>query len=492
MLNEQKRFPEAETTLREAIRLKPDLTGTQQNLGIVLVEENKYAEAEAAFREAIRLKPDEPIGHAALADVLFKQGKYAEAEAAAREAIRLNSDDFSSYANLSLDLARQRKYAEAESSFREIIRLKPDYLGAYKDLSFCLYEQGKYQEAKDALSEALRLKPDHGPTMGALAWLLANCPDPQVRDLQAASEIAQKLVDGDQQSGMAWQLLGTIQYRAGAWQASINALEKSCELQTDPKGGDAGQWLFLAMAHWQLDHKDEARRWYDRALEWMEKNESHDEDFARFRAEAEALLKGDEARPKNEKLDPQSNSKPSTADQSAASNGGVSRQPGHVVEIGVVTGQVHQTVCLHDGDGESIIAQQTMLDAESSGGGDQVRRNGQNLDAQLGDVVDRLTKRIQFLNVHRLLLQAIDDFRFPAELGEASVVMSRWATSLSICVEVNPAISPFVMRSINLVHSGPSAGNGMKWYTNVLESKKILSPARRSSNVISRKSPRLP
>ena len=77
------------------------------------------------------------------------------------------------------------------------------------------------------------------------------------------------------------------QYRAGEWQAAIEALEKSMELR---KGGDAVDWFFLAMAHWQLGHKDEARKWYDKAVEWMDKNQPKNEELLRFRAEAAELL----------------------------------------------------------------------------------------------------------------------------------------------------------------------------------------------------------
>ena len=37
------------------------------------------------------------------------------------------------------------------------------------------------------------------------------------------------------------------------------------------KGGYWFDWFFLAMAHWQLGHKEEARRWYDQGVAWMEK-----------------------------------------------------------------------------------------------------------------------------------------------------------------------------------------------------------------------------
>ena len=43
------------------------------------------------------------------------------------------------------------------------------------------------------------------------------------------------------------------------------------------------------MTHWQLDHKDQARKWYEKAVEWMTKNQPHNE-LHRFDAEAAALL----------------------------------------------------------------------------------------------------------------------------------------------------------------------------------------------------------
>jgi hypothetical protein len=55
-------------------------------------------------------------------------------------------------------------------------------------------------------------------------------------------------------------------------------------------GGDCFDWYFLSMAHWQLGHKEEARKWYDKAVEWTEKNNPKEEDLPRFRAEAAELL----------------------------------------------------------------------------------------------------------------------------------------------------------------------------------------------------------
>jgi hypothetical protein len=48
------------------------------------------------------------------------------------------------------------------------------------------------------------------------------------------------------------------------------------------------------MAHWKLGEKDEARKWYDRAVPWMDKDQPKNEQLRRFRAEAAELLEVNE------------------------------------------------------------------------------------------------------------------------------------------------------------------------------------------------------
>ena len=48
--------------------------------------------------------------------------------------------------------------------------------------------------------------------------------------------------------------------------------------------------FFLAQVHWRLDHKELARRWYDKAVAWMETNKTEDEKLRSYRDEAAKLL----------------------------------------------------------------------------------------------------------------------------------------------------------------------------------------------------------
>ena len=61
-----RRYPEAESSLRFALSLDPQMQAAYYNLGLVLVAENRSEEAKAAFRQVRQLDPNTAFGQAAL------------------------------------------------------------------------------------------------------------------------------------------------------------------------------------------------------------------------------------------------------------------------------------------------------------------------------------------------------------------------------------------------------------------------------------------
>src|SRR5207249_304889 len=87
--------------------------------------------------------------------------------------------------------------------------------------------------------------------------------------------------------GASWKTLGVAHYRAGDWKNALQSIEKSMQLR---KGGNSFDWFFLAMSRWQLGNRGEASKWYDRAVQWTDKNQPNNEEIRRFRAEAAELM----------------------------------------------------------------------------------------------------------------------------------------------------------------------------------------------------------
>jgi tetratricopeptide (TPR) repeat protein len=101
----------------------------------------------------------------------------------------------------------------------------------------------------------------HRPVM----WPVIACvwvPDPVV-DAGQLVALAEKTAPSSYE-------LGAALYRAGRWEEALPRLQKAAE----PTGQDADQahcaaWLFLAMTQQRLGRTEEARRWLDKAGDWL-------------------------------------------------------------------------------------------------------------------------------------------------------------------------------------------------------------------------------
>jgi tetratricopeptide (TPR) repeat protein len=201
-----------------------------------------------------------------------------------------------------LSSAAEKTYLEALAHQEQLTALLPrnaDYqleLGRIQsDRGNCLRAasrsgeaQQTFHQAAQAFQQALQLSPHRHDLLYNLARFLATCPDPQFRDAGRAVELAQKATGQAPQAWYCWRALGQARYRNRDWKASVTALEKSVEIYS---GGNASDWFFLAMAHWQLDDHVKARQGFDQAVKWMEKYQPKNEELSRFRAETEALIR---------------------------------------------------------------------------------------------------------------------------------------------------------------------------------------------------------
>jgi hypothetical protein len=140
---------------------------------------------------------------------------------------------------------------------------------------------------EDNYNRILQDEPGDSRACNNLAWLLASRADAPSHSTTRAVELAERAVAHAAKPGEYWNTLGLARYRAGEWKAAAAALEESARLRS---GGDAYDWLLLAMARWQLGDRVEARRNYDRSLEWISKQAAQNHELARIRGEAARLL----------------------------------------------------------------------------------------------------------------------------------------------------------------------------------------------------------
>jgi tetratricopeptide (TPR) repeat protein len=283
------------------------LAGIYNNIALLYRDTGQLAQAEVFDRRALKIKrslvahyPHVPLYRFDLANSLHGLGATIWLRGRAQEAVGplIESVEHNQrLANESPDVPEYRHRVAA----------------SLDDLAGPLTSLGRDQEAVDARRRILAIVQSFRADNPAsdfesqlilhqcrLAMLLANCADPRVRNPREALQLVENVVKVGPRDGVQWNALGMAEYRLGDWEAAIRALEKSTEQRA---GGDASDWFFLAMAHWQRGKKEEARHWYDKAETWLRQNAGDDKsiswlaqdkpndwDLRRYRAEAAALL----------------------------------------------------------------------------------------------------------------------------------------------------------------------------------------------------------
>jgi TolA-binding protein len=112
--------------------------------------------------------------------------------------------------------------------------------------------------------------------------------------------LAKRAADLEPQNAFFWDTLGLAHYRAGDWPAALTAFRKAEQVQG--RGSSTPERPFLlAVVHWRMNNKDQARKEYDRGVQWMSDNEAwlaknatNRVELSRFRAEAADLLRPEE------------------------------------------------------------------------------------------------------------------------------------------------------------------------------------------------------
>ena len=142
-------------------------------------------------------------------------------------------------------------------------------------------------EAVAEYRTAIWLKPDLPDAHYRLARALVISPKRPRQDYDEGLAHARKAVKLAPKDGNISNTLALAEYRAGHWNESIAASERSVALRN---GGNAYDWLFRALAHWQKGEKDKGRTWFDKAVAWTKEKNPENLELRQIWAEAAQLL----------------------------------------------------------------------------------------------------------------------------------------------------------------------------------------------------------
>src|SRR5262249_23942341 len=146
---------------------------------------------------------------------------------------------------------------------------------AYVRHAWLLVGANRSRDAGNMLKKAGAID-THDPEMkNELAWFLATCPDPELRDPTRARSLAEGAVTLAPHEAGYWNTLGIACYRTGDLTAALKSLEKGVALSS---GGSVYDWLFFAMIRSRLGDRKNGRKWLEKAVKWIDENSPQDEE----------------------------------------------------------------------------------------------------------------------------------------------------------------------------------------------------------------------
>jgi Flp pilus assembly protein TadD len=200
-------------------------------LGLAFMKQGKPDAAMKEYAQALECQPDSAVAHYNLANALAQRGQIQDACQHYQEALRTDPDSPDAHNNLAFILARLGRLPEAVEQYRAALSLKPALWQAHLGLGDTFSKLGRFQGALREYREVLRTQPDSVDALNRLAWMLAACPVPQLRNGAEGVELATracKLTDYKQAS-----LLGTLSVacaEAGRFADAVSVAEKAQEL----------------------------------------------------------------------------------------------------------------------------------------------------------------------------------------------------------------------------------------------------------------------
>ena len=167
------------------------------NLGNALSERGEVDEAAGLYEEALALYPPLVQARIGLASIHNLRGANLEeagdpdgALAAYREAIRVLPDYVAAHRNAGFLLVQRGDLPAAKHEFEEVLRLAPADADAHNNLGVTLQRLGDPAGAARHYRQALAAGQSSPSTANSLAWILATCPLPTVRNGPEAVRLA--------------------------------------------------------------------------------------------------------------------------------------------------------------------------------------------------------------------------------------------------------------------------------------------------------------
>jgi len=194
------RADDALSQFQLALQADPNYAPAQFNLGNALLQAGKVDEAITRFQNVLQIHPGYAPAYYNLGEAFLEAGKVDEAivyyqkafatEADPNETLQIPPDYAKAHYNFGNALLQKGKTDEAITQYQSALQINPRYADAHLNIGGILMQKGKIDEAITQFQQELQIAPNSPQALNNLAWLLATCPNPALRNGRKAVELA--------------------------------------------------------------------------------------------------------------------------------------------------------------------------------------------------------------------------------------------------------------------------------------------------------------
>ncbi len=242
----------------EAVRLRPDLSGTHYYLAWSYAAGDDPEAAIAEFEEAIRLEPGNAAPYEGLGWVYRMVGELGKSVESYQAAIQRDPAFADAHSGLGMAYLAQGNLEPAEAALREALDLDPESAEAHMGVGEVQYVRGDYDLAAASFSAVLRLEPENASAHNSLGWAeyYRDRREEACQHFQEAVRLAPWLAEAH--DGVGW-----CHIENGALVEAVEAFQIAIEM--DPELAQA--YNGLGWAYYYQDRFDEAVTTFETALD---------------------------------------------------------------------------------------------------------------------------------------------------------------------------------------------------------------------------------
>jgi len=220
-----KKYKEAISSLKVALKISPDKPQLHNNLGVCYMSLGDYDSALNSFQTSLSLNDQTPLTYTDLGTVLQLKGEYLKALEAFNKALELEPESFMNLLNVANISNLLRRYDLTINAYEKLLTLNPNLKDIRNSLIGAYIKNNQPEKAINMIDVALETNPKNVPLLFRKAKIFT-----MLEDFNAAQKIYEQIISFKKNSPSVYHSYALLHIKMGNYDKALQYLNKSVTL----------------------------------------------------------------------------------------------------------------------------------------------------------------------------------------------------------------------------------------------------------------------